>query len=218
MTVIRNIKSESRNNILWIILALAAAAVLKIILLAGNVIPFNSDEAVVALMARHILRGERPVFFYGQAYMGSLDAWLVAAGFWIFGQHVWVIRLVQILLYLLVILTTALLGRIIFGSWKVGILAAWLVAIPTVNVTLYTTASLGGYGEALLIGNLLLLIGWQISQGRDSAKGEFQSFLWFLWGFLAGLGIWAFGFTLIYSIPVGIYMVIYPWSRSLHRF
>lgn len=216
MTVIRNIKSESRNNILWIILALAAAAVLKIILLAGNVIPFNSDEAVVALMARHILSGERPVFFYGQAYMGSLDAWLVAAGFWIFGQHVWVIRLIQILLYLLVILTTAILGRKIFGSWKVGILAAWLVAVPTVNVTLYTTASLGGYGEALFIGNLLLLIGWQISLGRDNVKKEFQSFLWFLWGFLAGLGIWAFGITLIYSIPVGIYLIVYTWSRLQH--
>ncbi len=52
-------------------------------------------------MARHILGGERPIFFYGQAYMGSLDAWLVAAGFWFFGQQVWVIRFVQILLYLL---------------------------------------------------------------------------------------------------------------------
>jgi hypothetical protein len=37
-------------------------------------VPLNSDEAVVGLMARHILDGKRPVFYYGQAYMGSLDA------------------------------------------------------------------------------------------------------------------------------------------------
>jgi 4-amino-4-deoxy-L-arabinose transferase-like glycosyltransferase len=214
MAVIRNIKSESRKNILWIILALIVAAVLKISLLVVNAIPFNSDEAVVALMARHILGGERPVFFYGQAYMGSLDAWLVAAGFWIFGQHVWVIRLVQILLYLLVILTTTILGRKIFRSWQVGVMAAWLMAVPTVNVTLYTTASLGGYGEALLIGNLLLLIGWQISVGREDTKREIRLFLWFLWGFLAGLGLWGFGITLIYAIPVGFYLIVFTWSQS----
>lgn len=214
MTGILNIKSESRKYILWIFLALAAAAVIKTLLLVVNAIPFNSDEAVVALMARHILSGERPVFFYGQAYMGSLDAWLVAAGFWIFGQHVWVIRFIQILLYLFVILSTAILGRKIFGSWRVGVLAAWLMAIPTVNGTLYTTASLGGYGEALLIGNLLMLIGWQISLGHEDTKSETQLLLWFLWGLLAGLGIWAFGITLIYSIPVVIFLLFYTWSWS----
>jgi hypothetical protein len=31
-----------------------------------------------------------------------------------------------------------------------------LLAIPSVNVILYTTVSLGGYGEALLLGNLIL--------------------------------------------------------------
>ena len=41
-------------------------------------------------MARHILLGARPAFFYGQAYMGSLDAFLAAAAFAIFGQQAWV--------------------------------------------------------------------------------------------------------------------------------
>jgi hypothetical protein len=53
-----------------------------------NAVPFNADEAIVALMARHILQGERPIFFYGQAYMGSLDAYLVALGFLLFGQQI----------------------------------------------------------------------------------------------------------------------------------
>ena len=80
--------------------------------------------------------GSRPVFFYGQAYMGSLDAFLVAGAFAIFGQQVWVIRLVQSLLYLGVLLTSAWLGRVAFSSWKVGVLAMLLLAIPAVNVTL----------------------------------------------------------------------------------
>ncbi len=70
----------------------------------------------MALMARHILQGEHPIFFYGQAYMGSLDAYLVAAGFALLGQQVWVIRLVQVLLYLGTLFTTFLLGRVAFES------------------------------------------------------------------------------------------------------
>jgi 4-amino-4-deoxy-L-arabinose transferase-like glycosyltransferase len=123
---------------------LLLAAAWRIVFFFWDVIPFNSDEAVVALMARHILMGERPIFFYGQAYMGSLDAFLVALGFLLFGQQVWVIRLVQMVLYLAILLLTILIGKEAFGSYSSGILAAVLLAIPTVNVTLYTTATLAG--------------------------------------------------------------------------
>src|SRR5512143_2634221 len=68
-TIIR--ETASRHGLL--ILALAASLGVKILLLGIQAVPFNADEAVVALMAKHILQGERPLFFYGQAYMGSLD-------------------------------------------------------------------------------------------------------------------------------------------------
>ncbi len=86
-----------------LLLALAASIGVKAVLLSIQAVPFNADEAVVALMAKHILRGERPLFFYGQAYMGSLDAWLVAIGFAALGESVLTIRIVQSLLYLLVV-------------------------------------------------------------------------------------------------------------------
>ena len=39
----------------------------------------DGDEAVVGLMARHIaFLGERPVFYYGQPYLGSLEAFSAA--------------------------------------------------------------------------------------------------------------------------------------------
>ena len=199
--------SKSVNRLrLWLLGALLVAVILKAWLLCLDVIPFNADEAVVALMGRHILAGERPVFFYGQAYLGSLDAWLVAFGFALFGQQVWVVRLVQICLYVGTILTTAMLGKQIYGSSQVGVVAAWMLAIPTVNVTLYTTASLGGYGEALLIGNLILICTLRLD--RKVRNASIPS-VWDLlgWGFLAGLGWWVFGLTLIYSLPAGVYLV-----------
>ena len=130
-----------------------------------EVVPFNADEAVVALMARHILQGAMSCF-YGQHYMGSLDAYLIAAGFLLFGQQVWVIRLVQALLYL----GTWLRPSGWAGSFRElenRSAGSRLLAIPTVNLTVYTTATLGGYGETLLIGNLVLWLGLEIAKRFD---------------------------------------------------
>jgi 4-amino-4-deoxy-L-arabinose transferase-like glycosyltransferase len=206
-------KSKWREMML-VLGALVCAAILKFELVQSNVVPFNSDEAVVALMARHILQGERPIFFYGQAYMGSLDAWLITAGFWVFGQQVWVIRLVQGLLYLGTLWTTMKIGELALGSRKTGIMAAWLLAVPVVTVTLYTTATLGGYGEALLIGNLLLMLTLQIE--RDLRHdGHKKNWFWLLWGILAGGGLWVFGLTLVYSLPSGLYLLRLLWMKYL---
>jgi len=208
-------------NNLWrrapfFITIICLSVLLKLCLLWQNAIPFNADEAIVALMARHILQGERPVFFYGQAYMGSLDAFLVAGGFWLLGQRVWVIRLVQCLLYLGTIITTVAIVRSSLSFSKNGLVAASLLAIPTVNVTLYTTASLGGYGEALLLGNLILLASVEIyrqitstSINRPKKLRRRVSVLMLIAGVTIGIGLWANGLTLVYSIPSTIFIL---WS------
>ena len=182
------------------------AAIQKAWLVITSRVPFNADEAVVALMARHINQGQPTTFFYGQAYMGSLDALLIAAGFQIFGEQVWVIRLLQSLLYLGTVATTALLAKRILGTRLAGLLAGLIAALPPVNVVLYTTVSLGGYGEVLLLGNLLLLIGLRIDKKitSESARRPDKSFLLLTWGVIAGLGFWAFGLTLVYIVPIAL--------------
>ena len=193
--------------------ALVLAAALKFWLVDRDVLPFNSDEAVVALMARHILGGSSPTFFYGQAYMGSLDAWLVAFGFWILGEHVWVIRLVQGILYLGVLVTTYKLGEVALGSKRVGLGAVCLLAVPNVIVTLYTTVSLGGYVEGLLIGNLILIVGLQITNDIERNR-PVEVWRWLAWGILGGLGVWIFGITLIYSLTMGFFLFARLWQRD----
>ena len=183
------------------------AALFKLGLLGQDVFPFNADEAIVALMARHTLQGDWPIFFYGQAYMGSLDATLVAGGFQVLGEQVIVIRLIQTLLYCGTILSTIVLAERITGNKVAGLAAGLVLAIPTTNLTLYTTVSLGGYGEALLLGNMILLTGLKMVR----AKTRLRSYL--LLGFLIGLGFWAFGLTLVYSLPV--LLLIWRSRRTL---
>lgn len=191
-------------NILW--LAIFAAIAMKTWLVLSGVLSFNADEAVVALMARHITQGELPIFFYGQAYMGSLDALLVSFGFRIFGEQIWVLRFVQSLLYLGTVVTTFQLGKIAFGSREIGKIAALLMAVPTVNVSLYTTVTLGGYGEALLLGNLLLICTLRIANNIEDKKNV-PWWRWLLWGGMAGVGWWIFGLSLVYSLPAGLYLL-----------
>jgi hypothetical protein len=45
------------------------------------------------LQAEHILRGELPVYYYAQPYMGSLEAYLAALIFLFTGPAVWAMRL-----------------------------------------------------------------------------------------------------------------------------
>ena len=195
--------------IIGLVGAVFAALALKIGVLAVQAVPFNADEAIVALMARHILQGERPLFFYGQAYMGSMDAFLVAAMFKLIGYQIWGIRLVQIALYTFTLLTTGWLGRELTGKWQIGVIAAWLLAIPTVSMTLYTTVSMGGYGEMLLLGNLILLITISITRDIQRKNSKGITLKLFALGFIIGFGLWVFGLTLIYSIPSIIYLAWY---------
>jgi hypothetical protein len=109
------------------------------------------------------------------------------------------------------LVSTVWVGKEIFGKIRVGILAIWLLAIPTVNVTLYTTVTLGGYGEMLLIGNLILLSGFRIAKQRTHHQSA-EWWNWFIFGFLSGLGLWAFGLTLVYSLPVVVYLGWLFWK------
>src|SRR5579872_1476982 len=59
----------------------------------------DSDEAVVGLMARHLLHGQFSTFYSGQRYGGSGEAALVAAAFWIAGAGQLALELVPTLLY-----------------------------------------------------------------------------------------------------------------------
>lgn len=225
----RFVRPRLNLEVVGLLLAFALAMAVKSVLVITDRVPFNADEAIVALMARHILQGERPVFFYGQTYMGSLDAFLVAGGFAIFGEQVWVIRLVQAVLYLGTLWTTFLLGKAIFGSPHSGMIAVLLLAVPAVNMVLYTTASLGGYGEALLLGNLILYYAVRIVNNNSFFSVDIQPFqfnftsstfsimtLVFLWALFSGLGLWALAITLVYTLPAfGLILVRYWQNRAL---
>lgn len=199
--------ASSGHRALWLGLAavLALALLMRVLLLVSGAVSFHSDEAVVALMARHILHGERPVFFYGQAYMGSLDPWLVAFGFSLLGETVQTIRLVQSALYLGVVAASYGAAFVLSGRVGVAVIAGLTLAVPNVLVALYTTATLGGYNETLLLGALIVLLGFPIRRG---GAGLWR---WALIGLLAGLGWWTNALIAVYLLPLAVVLLVRLW-------
>ncbi|MFN8373697.1 MAG: hypothetical protein U0694_12595 [Anaerolineae bacterium] len=196
-----------------LLFVLAAAIMARGALLASNAVSFHSDEAIVGLMARHIVQGERPVFFYGQAYMGSLDAWLVAVGFRLLGESVLTIRVVQSVLYLAMVLTGYVIAWRFSGKIVIALVTGLMLALPTSLFALYTTASLGGYSEALLCGQLVLLFGYEAA--KDFQANQRSVLNWSLLGLAAGIGWWVNGLIVVYALPVGL-LLLYRLLRNTH--
>ena len=64
---------------------------------------FNSDHAIVGLMAKHLAEGRAfPLFFYGQSYMLGVEAWLAAPIFLVAGPSVLGLELPLVALNVLV--------------------------------------------------------------------------------------------------------------------
>lgn len=188
---------------------LALALVGRIVLLASGSVSFHSDEAVIALMARHILEGARPVFFYGQAYMGSLDAFLVSLGFATLGESVLTIRIVQAVLYMGVVASSFAAAWRLSGRPVVATVTGLTLAVMPVLLATYTTATLGGYNETLLFGNLLLLLAYDVTHAHTRSLPR-----WLLLGIIAGLGWWTNGLIVAYGLPVAL-LVLYRTLRPI---
>ena len=192
-----------------LIAIVALAIALRLVLLAAGAFSFNSDEAVLTLMARHILQGERPAFFYGQTYMGSLDAYLVAGAFGLVGESTLVERLVQVVLYAFIVPVGYGVAWRITGSRRVALMTALLYAIPPVLLTLYTTVSQGGHVEMLLVGSLVVWLGLHLESDTTSASSKL---MWLAWGLLVGLEFWIWGLGLAFTVPTSLWLL---WRMRL---
>jgi len=190
-----------------------AAALLKAVLISTSAIPFDSDEAIPMLMAKHILTGEWPLFWYGEDYGGSLDSFLIAGAYSLLGVSVTAARVVQGLEYLGAILFTYLLARRIVHNRFAALATVWLMALPTPLLSLFTTTALL-YTIVMLLGSMLLFIGHKLLHESENSLA-----LWLVFGALAGLAFWTFGILVIYVFPVGLLMLSHLrrrlWSHYL---
>src|SRR5262245_35744380 len=89
-------RTPSRAPTLAAILGVATAIIVfrSLAYLFFEQLAFNSDQAIVGLMAKHLSEGRAfPLFFYGQTYMLGVESWAAAPVFLVAGPTVRALRL-----------------------------------------------------------------------------------------------------------------------------
>lgn len=197
---------------LW--LALAAALIARVALLVRTGAVIDGDEALIGIQAEHILRGQFPVYFYGQSYMGSLETYLIAGVIAVTGPTAWALRVVPIalalaLVYLTWRLARALLPREGRATPLLAGLAALVAAVPPLYDAVTELRAWGGQIEVYVITLALLLATVELS-GRlgDGAGTAELARRWAIWGFLAGLGFWVNPLISYALVACGLWLAV----------
>ncbi|MET8199118.1 hypothetical protein [Micromonospora taraxaci] len=174
-------------------------------LLAHATPPTNSDEATMGLAALHIARGEDfPVWFYGQQYMGTLEAYLAAPVFALAGGPSLVgLRLPTLALYAVFLLLAWRLTLRLTGDRWFGLLVVALLALGSDRIVKNQLIAGGGYPEMNAAGVALAVLAVDLATGRPGRRLA----RWAAWGFLSGLMLWVDPLVLPYVVATGALLV-----------
>jgi hypothetical protein len=170
-----------------------AAAVLAVVLHLPFVVRydlhFQPDFAISLLMAQAITEGERPVFFWGQDYLGTYGCYLTALLFRAVGPSIVAAGLVSVAIFAIGVAGATLLAERVFGAraaWWTGLAAA--VSSPYANH--YTTQAYSSYETAPLLTVLLVAAATWAGRGPHAPYGLLTATRWAAGGFLVGFGLW----------------------------
>ncbi|MFG3686459.1 DUF423 domain-containing protein [Micromonospora sp. NPDC047740] len=206
----------------------------RLALLLADAPPTNSDEATMGLAALHIARGQGfPVWFYGQAYMGTLEAYLAAPLVALAGPSVLALRLPTLALYALFLALSWRLTRRLGGDAWFALLVVGFLALGSDRVVKNQLIAGGGYPELNPAGVALALLTVGLCAGapqrRAGGSGRPTSsraappgpdartvdadpsrprpgarlLRWAAWGLVSGLMLWVDPLLLPYILGAG---------------
>ncbi len=143
------------------------------------------DEALTGLMSLQILRGIPQVFYWGQPYLGALDAYLAAVAFRLFGPSTLALRLGTAWVSIFWTWAAWRIGRRIAGEpW--GFLAGAQIALPPIFLT-YLQLSSHAEGVAMALATVALAAAVTL---LDSPPDRRRAAAWAALGIAGGLAWW----------------------------
>ena len=174
---------------------IAVAVLLRVLLIIQGWPGMSSDEGTMGLEAMHITyRGELPVFFYGQSYMGTIEAYLAAGAYRLFGVSSFSLRLGMVFLFALFLLVMYLLARLLFTK-NVALLSIALLCFGSSETFMRQLKAVGGDLETMLFGPLMLLLATWLALSFHSdttLRDRKKRFVTYgCLGLVMGLAIWS---------------------------
>ncbi len=174
----------------------------------------TSDQGIVGLMVKHIYEGRHfPLFFYGQAYMGSGEAYVSAFFVPLLGCNMSAVRAGVALL-------SFLLLPVIYGwtrEWGGRRAACWALAFSVAGSSLYFHYMAGnGYALTLLLGTLSLWIAAHLLK-KEVRHEKARMLHYALLGLACGIGWWSNYLTVVYTGAIAIFFALVLRRRLLTR-
>jgi hypothetical protein len=175
--------------------------------------PSDSDESFIGLQAMHIAyHSEHPIFLYGQYYMGTLEPFVGALFFHLFGVSVFSFRLTTALLFALFLVSMYCLTSLLYSK-KLALIVLLLLSLGTRTIFTPEIMVEGGAVESLLFGSLLMLLAsWLAFTARKSEESSQQRLrlaVFGCWGFIAGIGLWSDYLICPFLLMSGLLLAIF---------
>ncbi len=194
---------------LLVILLLASS--LRLVLMKLNWPIANADESIMDLMARHIAyQGEHPIFFWGQNYMGTIQAYLGAPLIHLIGSSAFSVRLGTLLIFALYLVSMYFLVRLLYTpAYALFIIA--LLSIGSDRVMGIPLVANGGYAETMLFGAVIfLLASWlALTAPRQYTRVSRSRLLAYIGlGVTIGLALWSDQLILTAIITAGLLLLL----------
>ncbi|MCA1853472.1 MAG: glycosyltransferase family 39 protein, partial [Beggiatoa sp.] len=177
-----------------IVAGLVAAVVLRVLVAAGPMGALNADEAVSGLMARHVLDGEYPVFYWGQNYGGTGEVFLTAGLFAVFDSATALLRFVPLALFAVAAFLIWRVGKRVIGEPGASVAAILFLLWPAWLVWKSLQAH-GYYGFLLVTGVASLLLALRVDEAPKFLR-------YALLGLALGIGWWTSPQIALIGLPL----------------
>jgi hypothetical protein len=167
----------------------------------------DSDEAVAGNMALRLLhQGQWPVYYWGQEYMGAIEAYLAAPLLWLFGTSVQVLKLVPVLFALVTVPVAGWVGFVIRGR-RLAWLTAWVFAAPPLAFALWAIKT-RDFSETAELGFWLLAMA--LATVRSPRPLRWAAAM----GLLLGVGLWWSYLVVPYGVVSLLILAVHPAGRK----
>ena len=187
-----------------VLLLLALGIALRVYGAWASRIITDPDTGIVALMAKHISEGRHfPLFFYGQAYMGTLEPALSALFCFLLGCSGLAVNLGTVCFSAAFLVSVFLWAREAGGA-TAGIAALAYCAIGPAAFYYFQFIPRGGYPAALFFATLAIWLSVRIAARPDAPRIRTV----FLLGLIAGLAWWTTPITTAALLAAGFVLLV----------
>lgn len=211
-------RQKKHITILLVIFLVLTATLIRLILLINNWPVTNSDEAIMGIMALHIsYHGEWPAMYYGQGYMGPIEAYIAAPIFHLLGPSLFSLRIGLLLFFSSFLVAMYNYTRFLYTK-KFALFIYLLLCLGSKEIIARQLKAIGGYPElplfAIAICILVTKIIWNYDKTNKDKFNMDQYLLYFMLGLIVGISIWV-DLLIFPFVITGLFLLIIFVKKDL---